>query len=78
DMNRLMFFTAVGVILVPILLSWLTSKFHVPRIQKLRDATKKVAAGDYGIHSENRNKDEIGDLGDGLNIMARQIKSPSA
>ena len=77
DMNRFMLFTAAGVILVAILLSWLTSKFHVARIQKLRDATKKVAAGDYDIHIENRNKDEIGDLGDDFNIMARKLKSSS-
>lgn len=45
DMNRFMLFTAAGVILVAILLSWLTSKFHVARIQKLRDATKKSRPG---------------------------------
>jgi signal transduction histidine kinase len=38
---------------------------------------KKVAAGDYDIHIENRNKDEIGDLGDDFNIMARKLKSSS-
>lgn len=48
-----------------------------PAFRRLRDATKKVAAGDYDIHIENRNKDEIGDLGDDFNIMARKLKGSS-
>ncbi|UOY87866.1 HAMP domain-containing histidine kinase [Bacillus glycinifermentans] len=77
QMNRFMLCTAAGVILLAFLLSWLTSKFHVGRIQKLRDATKKVAAGDYNIHIENRNMDEIGDLGADFNVMAQKLKSSS-
>ncbi|MBS4161720.1 HAMP domain-containing protein, partial [Klebsiella pneumoniae] len=77
QMNQFMLYTAAGVIMLAFLLSWLTSKFHVGRIQKLRDATKKVAAGDYNIHIENRNMDEIGDLGADFNVMAQKLKSSS-
>ncbi|MCG8397624.1 HAMP domain-containing histidine kinase [Bacillus atrophaeus] len=74
QVNRYMFYAIISTLVITILVSWLLSKFHVKRIQKLRVATDKVASGDYDIHLENKHQDEIGILASDFNIMAKKLK----
>ncbi|MED1229158.1 HAMP domain-containing sensor histidine kinase [Bacillus nakamurai] len=74
QVNRYMFYAIIGTLIITILLSWLLSKFHVKRIQTLRDATGKVASGDYDISLKSSGRDEIGMLASDFNIMAKNLK----
>ncbi|WP_081638231.1 sensor histidine kinase [Bacillus halotolerans] len=74
QVNLYMFYAIISTLVITILVSWLLSKFHVKRIQKLREATDKVASGDYDIHLENGYRDEIGVLASDFNIMAKKLK----
>ncbi|QNH39537.1 HAMP domain-containing sensor histidine kinase [Bacillus sp. PAMC26543] len=74
QVNLYMFYAITSTLVITILVSWLLSKFHVKRIQKLREATDKVASGDYDIHLENGYRDEIGVLASDFNIMAKKLK----
>ncbi|MCY8443346.1 two-component system sensor histidine kinase YclK, partial [Bacillus spizizenii] len=74
QVNLYMFYAVISTLVITILVSWLLSKFHVKRIQKLREATDKVASGDYDIHLENSYGDEIGVLASDFNIMAKKLK----
>ncbi|MGQ5178396.1 ATP-binding protein [Bacillus halotolerans] len=74
QVNLYMFYAIISTLVITILVSWLLSKFHVKRIQKLREATDKVASGDYDIHLENGYRDEIGVLASDFNIMAQKLK----
>ncbi len=69
-----MIYAIISTLIITILLSWLLSKFHVKRIQTLRDATGKVASGDYDISLKNSGGDEIGMLASDFNIMAKNLK----
>lgn len=71
QVNLYMFYAVISTLVITILVSWLLSKFHVKRIEKLREATDKVASGDYDIHLENSYGDEIGVLASDFNIMAK-------
>ncbi|MEC1550290.1 HAMP domain-containing sensor histidine kinase [Bacillus rugosus] len=74
QVNLYMFYAVISTLAITILVSWLLSKFHVKRIEKLREATDKVASGDYDIHLENSYADEIGVLASDFNIMAKKLK----
>ncbi|OLQ46799.1 two-component sensor histidine kinase [Bacillus licheniformis] len=74
QVNLYMFYAVISTLVITILVSWLLSKFHVKRIEKLREATDKVASGDYDIHLENSYGDEIGVLASDFNIMAKKLK----
>lgn len=74
QVNLYMFYAIISTLVITILVSWLLSNFHVKRIQKLREATDKVASGDYDIHLENGYRDEIGVLASDFNIMAKKLK----
>ncbi|MCY8280968.1 sensor histidine kinase, partial [Bacillus inaquosorum] len=45
QVNLYMFYAVISTLVITILVSWLLSKFHVKRIEKLREATDKVASG---------------------------------
>ncbi|MEC3848250.1 MULTISPECIES: HAMP domain-containing sensor histidine kinase [Bacillus] len=74
QVNRYMIYAIISTLIITILLSWLLSKFHVKRIQTLRDATGKVASGDYDISLKNSGGDEIGMLASDFNTMAKNLK----
>ncbi|MEG7379812.1 HAMP domain-containing sensor histidine kinase [Bacillus subtilis] len=74
QVNLYMFYAVISTLAISILVSWLLSKFHVKRIEKLREATDKVASGDYDIHLESSYGDEIGVLASDFTIMAKKLK----
>ncbi len=44
------------------------------QLDGLVSATKKIVANDYDVHIERKSKDEVGDLVDAFNTMARELK----
>lgn len=65
------------VIIVGIGFSILLSKIIVKPLRQMNEATKKIAAGDYDVNIRTRSKDEVGNLAEGFNIMARELKKYS-
>lgn len=65
-------------LLIAIPLSLLLAKTIITPIQRLTDAAKRVASGDFGKRIEVDSKDEIGVLTENFNSMAQQLKDTLA
>lgn len=74
QMNRYLYIIVFVALTITFILSLFLSKFHVNRIKKLREATEKIAHGDYNIHLENKHLDEIGTLGEDFNMMVNRLQ----
>ena len=61
-------------LVISVLLSFLLSKTMITPIERLTDAAKRVAGGDFSRKIEVEAKDEIGVLTATFNHMARQLK----
>ncbi|WP_299087272.1 HAMP domain-containing sensor histidine kinase [uncultured Metabacillus sp.] len=75
EMNQFLLYTVVIALSVSFLLSWILSKIHVNRIQKIRNATSKIAKGDYDAYIPASNFDEIAEMANDFNEMIDQLKS---
>ena len=65
----------LGLILTNIfIIASITRKMLRP-IEKITDATKKVAGGDFSVHLETDRKDEIGELTHNFNQMVKELNS---
>lgn len=78
QINQYLLFTVLIALVVSFLLSWFLSKFHVRRIKKMREATAKVAEGDYTVHIPSSKFDEIGDLANDFNDMVKKLNQSKA
>ncbi len=65
------------VIIVGLGFSILLSKLIVRPLRQMNEATKKIASGDYDVNIRTRSRDEVGNLADGFNIMAHELKKYS-
>lgn len=75
DMFRKFTLTVLGYVLVAgSLLILLAARYIVKPVQRLTDATRRMARGDFGIVLESRRKDEIGDLTESFNEMAGSLR----
>ena len=68
---------ALGLV-ISVLLSFLLSKTMVTPLQRLTDGLQEVAAGDFSKKLEVTSRDEIGQLTESFNSMARQLESTIA
>ena len=68
---------ALGLI-ISILLSFLLAKTMITPLQRLTDGLQEVAAGDFSKKLEVTSRDEIGQLTESFNSMARQLESTIA
>lgn len=75
EINQYLFITVLIALTISFLLSWLLSRVHVKRIQRIRDAASMIASGNYNVHVPSANFDEIGDLGNDFNEMAAKLKA---
>ncbi|EUJ32792.1 putative two-component sensor histidine kinase [Listeria floridensis FSL S10-1187] len=73
--NRYMFFTILLSIAIALILSAILAKLQVNRINRLRDATKRVIAGDYETRLRENNWDEIGELASDFNQMTKTLSA---
>lgn len=53
----------------------ITTKKMLQPIQKLKDATKKVASGNFNIKLETEREDEVGELTSNFNDMVKDLSS---
>ncbi len=74
QINQYLLYIVIISLSISLLVSIVLSKLHVKRIQRIRDATSVVAAGDYDVHIPSSNFDEIGDLADDFNKMVGKLK----
>ena len=64
-----------NVIVISIILMGIVSKNMLKPIKKIKEATKKVAEGDFSIKLETKRKDEIGELTNNFNKMVEDLGS---
>ncbi|MFL2100300.1 ATP-binding protein [Desemzia sp. FAM 23991] len=57
-----------------IVIALLFTRYQVGRINRLRNATHRVAKGDFEVHLESSGQDEFDDLAKDFNSMARSLK----
>ena len=75
QINQYLLYTVLTALSVSLLLSWIVSKFHVKRINRIQEATSLVAAGDYSVRIPSSNFDEIGELAGDFNDMVEKLRS---
>ena len=61
-------------IIIAVIMSWFLANWQVKRIDRLRRATKQVAAGDFAVQIEQKGHDEIDDLASDFNEMATSLQ----
>jgi signal transduction histidine kinase len=74
EMNDYLFIAVMIALAIAFLLSWILSKLNVNRIQRIREATSIISAGNYDIRVPSSNFDEIDDLGNDFNHMAAKLQ----
>ena len=60
--------------IVALIISYILAKFQVNRINRMRRATKQIADGNFDIHLEVKNNDELDDLAEDFNAMADALR----
>ncbi|SFH69529.1 sensor histidine kinase [Pisciglobus halotolerans] len=58
-----------------IVIGFIFAKYQVGRINRLRNATHKVAKGNFDINLENRERDEFDELAEDFNSMAQSLEA---
>ncbi|MEH7236651.1 HAMP domain-containing sensor histidine kinase [Bacillus sp. JJ1562] len=74
DINQYLFYTMFLALAVALLMSWILSTIHVTRIKRLRKATSMISAGDFSVKLPSSDFDEIGELSNDFNEMAKRLK----
>lgn len=75
ELNSYLLYTVLIALSVSFLLSWLLSKVHVNRIEKIRKATSKIAQGNYDVDIPSTNFDEIGEMANDFNEMINKLRA---
>ncbi|WP_423798746.1 ATP-binding protein [Neobacillus sp. SAB-20_R2A] len=78
EINKILLYTILIAFGVSFLQSWYLSRIHVKRIRRLREATSQVSKGDYNVHVQSSNYDEIGELANDFNHMVDKINTSMA
>jgi len=73
QMNDYLVITTGLALIFSLVISWILSTFHVRRIKRLRDATSRVATGDYSVRIPSSNFDEISELAGDFNSMVGKL-----
>lgn len=60
---------------IALFISYALAKFQVNRINRMRTATHQIAHGNFDIHLQSKNKDELDDLAGDFNKMAESLKA---
>lgn len=64
--------------LVAMLLAFLIARYLTLRIDRLRRATNQIAKGNYDVQVPSKNRDEVDDLANDFNNMARSLQESKA
>lgn len=63
------------VLLIAIVLSYMLARSFTKRIDKMKNATNEIAAGNYDIHLNVKGNDELDDLSQNFNRMADSLQA---
>ena len=63
----------INTILISAIVMKITSKKLLQPIEKMTEATKKVASGDFNVKLETQREDEIGELTQNFNQMVKEL-----
>jgi signal transduction histidine kinase len=72
-LNRVVLFSAIGALILAILLGSILARSLTRPLRELSTATQAVAQGELGYQVEVRSKDEIGQLADSFNQMSADL-----
>lgn len=61
-------------IVVALIISYFYAQFQVRRINRMRNATREVANGNFDVHVPIKNRDELDELGSDFNQMTIALK----
>lgn len=64
----------VGVLVLSSLIWFPFVRGLTQSVKSMRDATARIAEGDFGARTDETRRDELGELGDGINRMAVRLK----
>lgn len=68
------FLIDVCIIMIAFILVWFLSFYLTRNIKKLSQISSKISGGKYGIRTDIKSKDEIGELSKNFDIMARSVE----
>ncbi|QHJ72382.1 sensor histidine kinase [Planococcus halotolerans] len=73
ELNRTLLTAMLAALAIALLLSYLLSKLHVSRLQRMRKATAMVSEGNYDVKLPESGSDEFGDLAKDFNNMTTKL-----
>ena len=73
ELNRTLLTAMLAALAIALLLSYLLSKLHVSRLQRMRKATAMVSEGNYDVKLPESGYDEFGDLAKDFNKMTTKL-----
>ncbi|WP_282019255.1 sensor histidine kinase [Planomicrobium okeanokoites] len=73
ELNRTLLTAMLAALAIALLLSYLLSKLHVSRLQRMRKATAMVSEGNYDVKLTESGYDEFGDLAKDFNDMTAKL-----
>ena len=73
--RRAILLLLLNTIVISVIAMRITTKKMLQPIQKLKDATKKVASGNFNIKLETEREDEVGELTSNFNDMVKDLSS---
>ncbi|TAA73676.1 HAMP domain-containing histidine kinase [Planococcus salinarum] len=74
ELNRTLLTAMLAALAIALLLSYLLSKLHVSRLQRMRKATAMVSEGNYNVELPESGYDEFGDLARDFNGMTAKLQ----
>lgn len=74
ELNRTLLTAMLAALAIALLLSYLLSKLHVSRLQRMRKATAMVSEGNYNVKLPESGYDEFGDLARDFNGMTSKLQ----
>lgn len=75
ELNRTLLTAMLAALAIALLLSYLLSKLHVSRLQRMRKATAMVSEGNYDVKLPESGYDEFGDLAIDFNNMTTKLNA---
>jgi len=74
EMKRIIIFVTLQIVCLGIVLAFILVRIIINPLERLVQATKKAAIGDFSLEVEVRQKDEIGELANAFNFMTRNLR----
>jgi len=77
NIKKMLFKMGLLMIVIAVFVTFPIAKYFTRLINQITDATKKVAAGDFSTRIKTDRKDELGDLAEHFNLLAKSLESNS-